>query len=474
MHKSSTIYRIDFDFNDLSLPVEKQIIRNVSTLIGQLLYTSFQEKLIFTSVTTLMENSDGFEIYSIDLRNTSTLSKLTNNEAIEFELQLSIDGQHVLFRTLSLNSNKGKLNNTQFRLHSLNLINRQITRLAENFRGNINGYAFKHNSSIYILGQFGTEVQIYTQHLPIKDLIQHNGWNGTYESIVLSHDNESIAFVYSSFEKPMEVYFINNINQLKLAQAITNENNLFTQRNLPQTKVYSWINKDDHQTIEGILHYPPGKFESKNLPLLVMIHGGPYSASLNKLDFAWYQWSSLAASEGWLVLEPNYRGSTGYSDEFLNEIRYKPVSRPGKDILYGIDQLIQDGIVDQYKLAIGGHSYGGFLTNWLITQTKRFNAALSGAGAIDHTSMWGMTDMPVLIDYLFGGFPWEVPYIYQNETPIYQLDRVRTPTHIVTGENDIRVPTSQSYIFERGLNYLGIPVKLITFPKQGHSLTNNP
>ncbi|CAF4216742.1 unnamed protein product, partial [Adineta steineri] len=134
----------------------------------------------------------------------------------------------------------------------------------------------------------------------------------------------------------------------------------------------------------------------------------------------------------------------------------------------------QDGIVDQYKLAIGGHSYGGFLTNWLITQTKRFNAALSGAGAIDHTSMWGMTDMPVLIDYLFGGFPWEVPYIYQNETPIYQLDRVRTPTHIVTGENDIRVPTSQSYIFERGLNYLGIPVKLITFRKQGHSLTNNP
>ncbi|CAF0947933.1 unnamed protein product [Adineta steineri] len=205
-----------------------------------------------------------------------------------------------------------------------------------------------------------------------------------------------------------------------------------------------------------------------------MIHGGPYSASLNKLDFAWYQWSSLAASEGWLVLEPNYRGSTGYGDEFLNEIRYKPVSRPGKDILYGIDQLIQDGIVDQYRLTIGGHSYGGFLTNWLITQTKRFNAALSGAGTIDYTSMWGMTDMPVLLHYLFGGFPWEVPYIYQNETPIYQLDRVRTPTHIVTGENDIRVPTSQSYIFERRLNYLGIPVKLITFPKQGHSLTSNP
>jgi dipeptidyl aminopeptidase/acylaminoacyl peptidase len=226
--------------------------------------------------------------------------------------------------------------------------------------------------------------------------------------------------------------------------------------------------------IEGILHYPPEKFQSKNLPLLVLIHGGPYSASLNKLEFVWHNWASLAASEGWLVLEPNYRGSTGYGDQFLNEVRYKPLSRPGKDILCGVDQLIKDGIVDSYRLAIGGYSYGGFLTNWLITQTRRFNAALSGAGAIDHTSSWGMTDIPVHLGYLFGGFPWEVSNTYQNEAPIYQLDRIRTPTHIVTGEHDNRVPTSQSYILERGLYYLGIPVKLISFPKEGHSMINNP
>ncbi|CAF4302819.1 unnamed protein product, partial [Rotaria sp. Silwood2] len=121
-------------------------------------------------------------------------------------------------------------------------------------------------------------------------------------------------------------------------------------------------------------------FESKNLSLLVLIHGGPYLASLNRLELVWYNWASLAASEGWLVLEPNYRGSTGYGDQFLNEIRYGLLSRPGKDILYGVDRLIKDGIVDPHRLAVGGYSYGGFLTNWLITQTRRFNAALSGAG----------------------------------------------------------------------------------------------
>jgi dipeptidyl aminopeptidase/acylaminoacyl peptidase len=348
-----------------------------------------------------------------------------------------------------------------------------MRRLAENFDGNINGYAISPDGDVYILGQLETEVQIYSQRSLSEGLTRHIGWNGSYESITLSNQ-DLIAFIYSSTEKPMEVYLADNINQLQFAKAITNENKLFTERDLPQAKVYQWKNEEDHQTIEGILHYPPGKFQAKNLPLLVLIHGGPNYASSNGFYANAFSWAPLAASEGWLVLEPNYRGSTGYGDQFFNEIRYRPLSLPGKDILYGVDQLIRDGIVDPYRLTVGGYSYGGFLTNWLITQTKRFNAALSGAGAINHISAWGIMDIPVLLTYIFGGYPWETPHIYQNENPIYQLDRVRTPTLITTAENDIRVPASQSYIMERGLYYRGIPVKLITFPNGGHNLVLNP
>jgi dipeptidyl aminopeptidase/acylaminoacyl peptidase len=166
------------------------------------------------------------------------------------------------------------------------------------------------------------------------------------------------------------------------------------------------------------------------------------------------------------VLEPNYRRSTGYGDQFVKEIRYRPLSLPGKDILSGVDQLIRDGIVDPYRLTVGGYSYAGFLTSWLITQTKCFNAALSGAGSTNHNSAWGTMDLHVLITDLFGGYPWKVPHIYQNEAPIYQLDRVGTPTLISTGESDIRVPISPSYIMERGLHYRGAPAKLITFPNE--------
>ncbi len=221
------------------------------------------------------------------------------------------------------------------------------------------------------------------------------------------------------------------------------------------------------------MHYPPRKFDSKNLLLLVHIHGGPYSAWINHFDANAYFWATMAASEGWLVLEPNYRGSTGYGDPFSAEIRHQPLSRSGRDILAGVDRLIKDGIADPNRLAVAGCSYGGFLTNWLITQTTRFNAALSGASVVEYVSAWGTMDIPIFLNDLFGGFPWEIPHIYQNLSPIYQFDKVCTPTHIVTGENDIRVPASQSYMLERVLHYQGVPVQLLLFPTEGHSLSNN-
>ncbi|CAF1340683.1 unnamed protein product [Rotaria sp. Silwood1] len=475
-YQQTTIYRVEFTKENQLLSVKRYLVMNISFLIGELLFVPFEGKLLFTSLSPLMEDLEDFELYSLDLRTTSSLSslvRLTYNEAIEENLRLSNNGVHVLFQSRSLGSSRGEINDTQTRLYSLNLSNGQITRLAENFYGSIDSYTVRSNGGVHILGQMGTEIQIYSQRSSLEDLIQHIGWNGTYKSITVSNDG-SIAFVYTSTEQPMEVYLINNIDQLQLAERITNENKLFTQRDLPRATVYRWRNEEDYQMIEGMLHYPPGKFQSTNLPLLVLLHGGPYSANVNQFIPDWYNWAPLAASEGWLVLEPNYRGSIGYGDEFLQEIRYRPLSLPGKDILYGIDQLIRDRIVDPYRISIGGYSYGGFLTNWLITQTKRFNAALSGAGVIDHTSAWGIMDIPIFLTYLFGGYPWEVPHIYQNESPLYQLDRVHTPTLITTGENDINVPASQSYIFERGLYYLGVPVKLIIFPNEGHELAINP
>ncbi|CAF4138168.1 unnamed protein product [Rotaria sp. Silwood2] len=472
----STINCLVFErTNQMSL-MEIRTIRDVPFLIGELLFSSIVQKLVFTSLSRLTEYMENFEIYSIDVKNSTIISRLTKNNLFETQLTLSNDGKYVLFRQHSRSVNqKEEFADVHRRLSSLDLTTGHIKRLVKDFSGNIFGYILNPNGGVYILGQLGTEIHVYTQRSSTDNTIDCHGWNGTYHLISSSLGRtRTVAFVYSSLDKPKEVYIIDDINRIQSARAITNENNLFTKRHLPKTKVYTWKSDLDNQTIEGILHYPPGKFESKKLPLLVLIHGGPYDMSLNAFEANWYNWAPIAAVKGWLVLEPNYRGSTGYGDQFVNDIRFQPLSRPERDILSAVDNLIKDGIANPKKLNVGGYSYGGFLTNWLITQTTRFNAALSGAGSVEHVSSWGTMDIPLLLNYLFGGFPWEVPEIYNNQSAIYHLDCVRTATHIITGEDDVRVDADQSYILERGLYTLGIPVQLLVFPKEGHGLQNNP
>jgi dipeptidyl aminopeptidase/acylaminoacyl peptidase len=164
----------------------------------------------------------------------------------------------------------------------------------------------------------------------------------------------------------------------------------------------------------------------------------------------------------------------GYGDQFMRDVRIQTLSRPGKDILYGVDALIQDGIADPMRLTIGGYSYGAYLTNWLITQTTRFNAAVSGAGSVENVADWGLTDEPITSIYFFGGFPWQVPSLYDKEAAIFEIDKVRTPTHIVVPGGDNRVSSVESFILERALTSLGIPAKLIILPGEPHTLGNNP
>jgi dipeptidyl aminopeptidase/acylaminoacyl peptidase len=223
-----------------------------------------------------------------------------------------------------------------------------------------------------------------------------------------------------------------------------------------------------------MLIYPPGKFEAKNLPMLVLIHGGPADADGNHFEADWYQWDRVAATAGWLVFEPNYRGSSGYGDKFLMEIVPQLVSRPGRDILTGVDALVKDGIADPNLLSIGGYSYGGYMTNWLITQTTRFKAAVTGAGAVEHVANWGNDDTTMDDAYFLGGRPWEAAQRYHDEAAIFQMDKVRTPTHVVAGADDIRVAVLEDYLLDHALFALDIPSQLLLFPGEGHGLGKNP
>ncbi len=423
------------------------------------------------------EKVEDIELYLVSLVSNgaeATPVRLTHNQAVELNLEWAPDDRHLFFQ-VNLGSVERKYEDPQPRLYWVDSDTRDVQRWFADFRGEVVRYTPLPDGSVLCACRIGTEIQLASQANPKAAVVKREGWAGTYEIPAAASQSQStrIAFAYSAIERPTEVYIADGPDKLAQARPITSFNKLFTERDLPLAKPYRWISGDG-TPVEGMLMYPPGRFEQKNLPMFVFIHGGPQDADGNHFEADWYQWDRLAATAGWLVFEPNYRGSTGYGDKFALAIVPELFSSPGRDILAGVDALVKDGIANANQLTVGGYSYGGYMTNWLITQTTRFKAAVTGAGGVENVADWGNDDSTVDDGYFLGGKPWETPDRYNSEAAIFQINKVRTPTHMVAGGDDIRVPVLEDYLLDRALHDLNIPSDLLIFPGEGHSLEKNP
>jgi dipeptidyl aminopeptidase/acylaminoacyl peptidase len=430
--------------------------------------------LLTDSRTQRWESLDTYGIYLLDPSGGQP-QRLLQKEAVLDDIRWAADSRHIFFSFLN-GAVEGAYHDAQSRVYWVDVgeaANASIARWGSKFTGALTGYAPMPNGGLAATGRIGTEVQVYAGNSPSADFTRQSGITGTYQKLSTAAKSARVAFVESALERPAEVYVAESVGDLVLAKPITSFNRLFTERSLPPGKTYRWT-ADDGVGVEGMLIYPPGEFEAKNLRMLTLIHGGPGDADGNHFQADWYQWGQLAATQGWLVFEPNYRGSIGYGDNFALGIVPKIVSKPGRDILAGVDALVKDGIADPAQLTIGGYSYGGYMTNWLITQTTRFKAAVTGAGAVEHVANWGNDDTTYDDAYFLGGKPWEAKQNFNDEAAIWQMDKVKTPTHIVGGADDVRVYVGEDYLLERALHTQGVPVKLLIFPGEGHELDKNP
>jgi dipeptidyl aminopeptidase/acylaminoacyl peptidase len=226
----------------------------------------------------------------------------------------------------------------------------------------------------------------------------------------------------------------------------------------------------DGKKIAAWVQKPPGFDPAKKYPLILNIHGGPHAAYGYAFDHE-FQWM---AAKGYVVLYPNPRGSSAYGQEFGNVIQYHYPGDDYKDLMAGVDELLRRGLVDPQKLGVTGGSGGGILTNWVITQTDRFAAAVAQRSISDWSSFWYTADFAQFQPGWFRGAPWEDPQDYAARSPITHIAQVKTPLMLIEGEADYRTPsTAGGEQMFRALKYMKKPVVMIRFPGESHELSRS-
>jgi dipeptidyl aminopeptidase/acylaminoacyl peptidase len=397
---------------------------------------------------------------------------LTHNQGLESDIRWLPSGSKLIFLVHAAGGSiEGPYQDVQGRIYSMDASSGKFVRIGGSFHGSWESATVTSDGTIVAAGLTGIDQHVYRIDGEKATVVSNASGNNNF--LDAARRSTELLFAHSTITDPTQVFVAETLPSINDAKAVTAFNPVFHERAQVSWKPYRWKSNDGTE-VEGVLIYPPGKFDEKHLPMLTLIHGGPADADGNRFEADWYDWATLAATNGWLVFRPNYRGSSGYGDDFMLGIRPHLVSAPGVDILSGVDALVHDGIADPDHLTIGGYSYGGYMTNWLITQTTRFKGAVTGAGAVEHAANWGNDDLTWDDAWYLSGTPWEKPELYQSEAALFQINKVTTPTHIVGGNADNRVSYFEQVLLERALQRLDVPHELLVFPGENHPLDKNP
>jgi dipeptidyl aminopeptidase/acylaminoacyl peptidase len=269
------------------------------------------------------------------------------------------------------------------------------------------------------------------------------------------------AQVFSRTDRPAELYFATGARD---ARVLTSLNAAAAGIQLPGVETVQW--KGALGDVEGVLFKPFGYEGTRRYPLLVNPHGGPRGHSNVDFDPAAAYWTSL----GYLVLKPNFRGSTGYGDAFTKGNVEDWGDGPFQDVMAGVDALIARGIADADRLFMYGWSYGGIMANWTATHTDRFKGIVSGASVADGRMQYAISDSRRWrFDYFKGSPFFDTNYpIYQRESPVTHARHAKSPTLFVVGAEDKRCPIEQSLMMYRAFKDHGVMTELLIYPREDH------
>ena len=314
------------------------------------------------------------------------------------------------------------------------------------------------------VGAHTEEVDVDAADFSVKPV---TGISVTTEDFDSSRDGRTVAFLGNSPASPADVYIWRDGS----AQRVTDINPQVKDWSIGTQREISWKNPNDHRTIYGVVVLPPGYRPGIRYKTIVHVHGGPEEAWTVGFNGNWYNYATMLASHGYVVLLPNPRGSDGQGPAFT-EANYQAWGGADfEDVMAGVDYLIAQGITDPGRMAIGGWSFGGFMTAWAVTHTDRFKAAMDGAGVVDLYSMATTTDIsPSFLRRYMGPLASNAA-VYDRNSPVRYLSDCHTPVLVLDGEADTRVPMSQGQEFYHGLRFMGREAVMVTYPREPHIFT---
>ena len=341
-----------------------------------------------------------------------------------------------------------------------NGVTRDVTgALARNF----NTFAWlPGGKSLLLQGEDGTSSVLWEQ--PLQGAAKKLDLGEVQASRDLSVSKAGVvAFIGSTATHPSELYAMNSVNEKP--RRLTNVNAFVDGLTLGHTEPLVWQGPNGFRE-DGVLTYPAAYQRGRQYPLVLMIHGGPESASTVRFSSL----SQLLAAAGFIVFQPNYRGSTNLGDAYQHAIFRDTGSGPGKDVMAGLAAVEKLGVADQQRIGVSGWSYGGYMTAWLTGHYPVWKAAVAGAALTDWVMDYTVAYYQEGDAYYFGGSPWTAKYrdIWRAQSPIAYAHKVTAPTLVMGDVGDPNVPLVNSYEWYHALRDAGVETEFYAYPVDTH------
>ncbi|PJB11538.1 MAG: peptidase S9 family protein [Flavobacteriales bacterium CG_4_9_14_3_um_filter_40_17] len=439
---------------------------------GNPVWTKDGNSLVFSA--NLHENHDfetlNSEIYQLRLSDGS-VKALTNRFGPDSDPVFSPDGQHIAFTGFDDSFQGYQVTN----LYVMNADGSGVKKLTVSLDRDVSNPLWETNGKgIYF--QYDEKGSNKISHVALTGKIRTitDGLGGLdlgrpYNSGTYTvSNNNRFAYTLGGSEHPADlaVWAEGKTNRLTRLN-----DDLFSYRKLGKVEEVWWKSSFDGKDIQGWIVTPPDFNPNKKYPFILEIHGGPFA--MYGPAFA-YEIQEYAAAS-YVVLYSNPRGSTGYGQEFGNSIHHDYPNHDYDDLMSGVDAVISKGYIDSNNLFVTGGSGGGVLTAWIVGKTDRFKAAVVAKPVINWYSFVLHSDgIGFFSKYWFPGKPWETPENYLKRSPISLVGNVKTPTMLLTGEQDFRTPISESEQYYAALKLQGVETAMVRIPNASHGLVNRP